>query len=113
MNDEEITQAPAFLTNFEKPERVEVGLDVRPVEHAGKFYFKRAFLTTFAILTAVSAFIAAWMVIWALIFGGLYGLGKSIDEDPSAYPTDEPTTSQETPTYQGVQPTCDPDYEAC
>ena len=52
-------------------------------EHTGKFYFKRAFLTTFAILTAMSAFIAAWMLIWGLTIGGLWGLGQTMEGDPA------------------------------
>ena len=64
-------------------------------EHTGKFYFKRAFLTTFAILTAMSAFIAAWMLIWGLTIGGLWGLGQTMEDDPAGQNMqDEPTTSQ-------------------
>jgi hypothetical protein len=81
------------------PERLalegSLALEPSSTEHRGRFYFMRAFLTTFAILTAVSAFIAAWMVIWALIFGGLYGIGSTINDEPSQ------------------QPTCDINYENC
>ena len=60
----------------------------------GKFYFKRAFITTFAILTAVSAFIAAWMLIWGLTLGGLWGLGNSMEDEATAEPTSEFTGSE-------------------
>jgi len=81
----------------------------RPYFHRGKWYFMRAFVTTFGILTAVSAFIAAWILIWALTLGGLYGIGQNIDE-PAGDETSQPV---ETPTYTGVEPSCDPDYDEC
>jgi hypothetical protein len=79
-------------------------------EHKGTFYFKRAFLTAFAIMTAVSAFIAAWMLIWALIAGGLFALGNQDGgEEGSSYEPTSQTTDElgdPSPMPSGDEATC-------
>ena len=75
----------------------------RLAEHRGGYLFKRAFHTTFAILTAVSAFIAAWLLIWGLTLGGLWGIGQSEGrQDGEPNMQDDPSISQ-------TEPTSDPD----
>jgi len=70
-------------------------------QQKGSFFFKRAFVTTFAILTAVSAFITAWMLVWGLTIGGLWSLGRQ-DGPPNMQA--QPSSSQSCYEY-------DPDVE--
>lgn len=93
---------------------------LQPEAHTGKFYFKRAFLTTFAILTAISAFLVAWMIIWALTLGGLWGLGQSdgeginMQDEPSSSDTSNlPPNNVLEPTTPDVDGSCDTDFELC
>lgn len=54
-------------------------------EHSGGFYFKRAFLTSFAVLVAVSAFLTMWALFWFLVIGGINAANNEASNQPSGY----------------------------